>query len=174
MCRPAIAGPSTAPTSTTPSSAARTWPACARYLFGDAGIVNLGYRYRRNPVDRKDLLKQADLSFLYPLNENWSVVGRYYYSLLDKKPLEQIAGLQWESCCLAVRVVARRYLRDRSGDLNNSLQVEFELKGLGSAGQNTERVLRRAILGYDRDDLYLVPPSSVTRGQNDPTPDPTL
>ncbi|KRA14928.1 MULTISPECIES: LPS-assembly protein LptD [unclassified Lysobacter] len=146
----------------------------ARYLFGDAGIVNIGYRYRRNPVTRKDLLEQADLSFLYPINENWSVVGRYYYSLLDKKPLEQIAGLQWESCCLAVRVVARRYLRDRSGDLNSSLQVEFELKGLGSAGQNTERVLRRAILGYDRDDLYLVPPSSVTRGQTDPTPDPTL
>ena len=144
----------------------------ARYLIGDDGVVNLGYRYRR------DLIEQADLSFLYPINRNWSLVGRYYYSLFDKKELETIAGVQWESCCLAVRVVGRRYLRNRTGDLNNSIQVEFELKGLGSAGQNTERVLRRAILGYDRDDLYLVPPSSVQRTSNpgdaDKTPDPTL
>jgi LPS-assembly protein len=145
----------------------------ARYLIGDNGVVNLAYRYRRNVADRSDLLKQADFSFLYPVNPNWSVVGRYYYSLLDHKPLEQIAGVQWESCCLAVRVLARRYLRNRTGDLNNSLQIEFELKGLGSAGQDTERVLRRAILGYDRDDLYLVPPSSVDRTDRDTIPDPT-
>lgn len=145
----------------------------ARYLIGDGGIVNVGYRFRR------DLLEQADFSFLYPVTQNWSVVGRYYYSLLDKKELEVIGGLQWESCCLAVRVVSRRYVRDRTGDLNESLQVEFELKGLGSAGQNTERVLRRAILGYDRDDLYLTPPSSVQNTNNvgdqaDNSPDPTL
>ena len=158
----------------------------ARYLLGDSGVVNLGYRYRRNtsfrpgidPAASQDLLEQADFSFLYPITQNWSVVGRYYYSLLDRKELETIAGVQWESCCLAVRVVARRYLRNRTGDLNNSLQVEFELKGLGSAGQNTERVLRRAILGYDRDDLYLVPPSSVQRTSNPGVPatppDPTL
>lgn len=144
----------------------------ARYLIGDAGIVNIGYRYRRDAISRNDLFKQADFSFLYPINPNWSVVGRYYYSLLDHKPLEQLAGVQWESCCLAVRVMARRYLRNRTGELNDSLQVEFELKGLGSAGQDTRRILRRAILGYDRDDLYLVPPSSVNRTDRELVPDP--
>jgi len=144
----------------------------ARYLIGDQGIVNIGYRFRRDAITRSDLFKQADFSFLYPVNPNWSVVGRYYYSLLDRKPLEQLAGVQWESCCLAVRVLGRRYLRNRTGELNNSLQVEIELKGLGSAGQDTGRILRRAILGYDRDDLYLVPPSSVNRTDSDLVPDP--
>jgi LPS-assembly protein len=144
----------------------------ARYLIGDQGIVNIGYRYRRNPLRRTDLFEQADFSFLYPVSPNWSVVGRYYYSLLDHKPLEQLAGVQWESCCLAVRVLGRRYLRNRTGELNDSLQVEFELKGLGSAGQDTGRILRRAILGYDRDDLYLVPPSSVNHTDSDLVPDP--
>lgn len=155
----------------------------ARYLVGDAGIVNLGYRYRRNtvyrpgidPVEAKDLVEQADFSFLYPITPNWSVVGRYYYSLLERKELETIAGVQWESCCLAVRLIGRRYLRDRTGKLNDAIQLEVELKGLGSAGQKAERVLRRAILGYDRDDLYLVPPSSVNRsgtgGDASSTPD---
>jgi LPS-assembly protein len=158
----------------------------ARYLFGNNGVVNFGYRYRRDlsvsptaPKDRRDLFEQADFSFLYPINDNWSVVGRYYYSIKDKRALEQIAGVQWESCCLAVRLIARRYQRNRSEDLNSSLQVEFELKGLGSAGQNTERVLRRAILGYNRDDLYLAPPSPTVSRQNrgddaDSTLEPTL
>ncbi|GAB3744536.1 LPS-assembly protein LptD [Lysobacter olei] len=153
----------------------------ARYLFGDNGVANLGYRYRRNtafrpgidPDSAKDQLEQVDFSFLYPITPNWSVVGRYYYSILDKKELETIAGVQWESCCLAVRLIGRRYVRNRTGDLNNSLMLEFELKGLGSAGQDTERVLRRGILGYERDDLYLVPPSQAIRGNVDPSPDPS-
>ena len=62
----------------------------ARYLIGDTGVLNLRYRYRR------DLLEQADLSFLYPINRNWSLVGRYYYSIQDRQLLEGIAGVQWE------------------------------------------------------------------------------
>ena len=139
----------------------------ARYLFGDDGVANIGYRHRRN------LLEQADFSFLYPVNPSWSLVGRYYYSIRDHKPLETIAGVQWDSCCMAIRVVGRRFVRDRTGDLDNALQVEIELKGLGSAGPDTERVLRRAILGYNRDDLYLVPPPDVRSGDpRDPDPTP--
>lgn len=141
-----------------------------RYLIGEEGIINLAYRYRRNGSDGTDQLKQADLSFLYPINPSWSVVGRYYYSLLDSKPLEIIGGVQWDSCCLAVRVLARRYVRNREGEMNNALQVEFVLKGLGSAGQDTDRTLRRAILGYNRDDLYLVPPSNTATTPDDYDP----
>ena len=151
-----------------------------QYLIGDEGVVNFGYRYRRN------LLEQVDLSFLYPLNSSWSLVGRYYYSLyrshnitnptLDQSPklLEGIFGVQWDSCCLAVRLVGRRYIHDRQGDLNNAVQLEIELKGLGSAGANMETRLRRAILGYYREDLYLVPPSELSGSGADPnSPDPT-
>ena len=149
----------------------------ARYLMSNDGVVNLSYRYRINAgaaanatKEERTLLEQADLSFLYPLNERWSLVGRYYYSIQDSKPLEIIGGVQWDSCCLAVRAVARRYVRNREGELNNSIQLEFVLKGLSSLGQDTDRTLRRAILGYNRDDLYLVPPSNTgaTRDDYDP------
>lgn len=137
-----------------------------RYLVGDEGVVNLAYRYRRN------LLQQGDLSFLYPVSSSWSLIGRYYYSLKDRKLLEGIAGVQWDSCCMAVRLVGRRYIRNRQGDLNNAVQLEIEFKGLGSAGQHTETRLRRAILGYYREDLSLVPPA-VSGSGNDNPPDPT-
>lgn len=126
-----------------------------RYLLGDDGIINLGYRYRRRQ------LEQVDFSFLYPINATWSLVGRYYYSLRDQQVLEGIAGIQWDSCCLAVRLVGRHYVRNRLGETNDSIQLEVELKGLGSAGPGMEDRLRRAILGYYRDDLYLVPPSEL-------------
>ncbi|KAB7766998.1 LPS-assembly protein LptD [Xanthomonas maliensis] len=141
-----------------------------RYLVGNDGIINLAYRYRRNLVDNSDQLKQADLSFLYPINPSWSAVGRYYYSLLDRKPLEIIGGAQWDSCCLAVRALVRRYVRNREGQMDTSFQLEFVLKGLSSIGQNTDRTLRRAILGYYRDDLYLVPPSNTTTNPDDYDP----
>lgn len=140
----------------------------SRYLIGNDGIINLTYRNRR------DLLEQADLSFLYPISSSWSAVGRYYYSLQDNQILEGIAGLQWESCCLAVRTVVRRYVRNREGELNTSFQIEFVLKGLGSAGRDTEGLLRNAILGYHRDDLYLVPPDNTVSDPDDVNlaPDP--
>ncbi|HHW4683777.1 MAG TPA: LPS-assembly protein LptD [Xylella sp.] len=134
----------------------------ARYLIGGDGVINVAYRYRRNTLDGSDQLKQTDISFLYPIDPSWSAIGRYYYSLLDQKPLEIIGGLQWDSCCLAVRTVFRRYMRNRTGQMDNSIQVEFVFKGLSSVGQDTDRVLRRAILGYYRDDLYLVPPGNTT------------
>src|SRR3546814_9081340 len=97
------------------------------YMIGDEGIINFSYRYRRNsgyqpnlPITENndpDLLEQADLSFLYPVSPSWSLVGRYYYSIQDKQMLEGIAGVQWDSCCLAARLVARRYVRNRTGEM---------------------------------------------------------
>ena len=147
----------------------------ARYLLPDDGVVNITYRRRR------DLLEQADFSFLYPVTPAWSVVGRYYHSFYrdaatDQEPglLEGVAGVQWDSCCLAVRALVRRYVRNREGEMNTGFQLEFVLKGLGSAGQDTDRTLRRAILGYYRDDLYLVPPSNIAQRPDDTSyaPDP--
>jgi LPS-assembly protein len=138
-----------------------------RYLMPNDGIVNLSYRYRR------DVSEQADFSFLYPINDSWSVVGRHYYSIMDSKPLEQILGVQWDSCCIAVRLVGRRYVENREGDLSRGILLEIELKGLGSAGQDTRKTLRRSILGYNRGDLYLVPPEQTT-GQPPTDPDTQL
>ena len=50
-------------------------------------------------------------------------------------------------------------------DSNNAIQLEIELKGLGSAGPDTEGRLRRAILGYYREDLSLVPPPQSRGGE---------
>jgi len=145
-----------------------------RYLIGERGIVNLSYRYRRHPTSGNDLIEQVDFSFLYPINQTWSLVGRSYYSLLDHSMLESIAGVQWENCCMAARFISRRYVRNFKGDINTGFQLEIEFKGLGSAGPHAQNRLRQAIIGYHRDDLYLVPPSERGTGHDDSHPDPIL
>jgi len=138
-----------------------------RYLIGERGIANLAYRYRRHPTTGNDLFEQVDFSFLYPINHTWSLVGRTYYSLLRHEMLEGIGGIQWENCCMAARLVTRRYVRNFKGEINTAIQFELEFKGLGSAGPNAQDRLRQAIVGYHRDDLYLVPPSEHARDDQD-------
>ncbi len=115
-----------------------------QYHFGQGGLVNAAYRYRPG------LVEQTDLSFIYPFSENWRLLGRWDYSLRDSTTLEALGGVEWGDCCMAVRVLARDYIRNRVGDKNLTLFVEIELKGLGSFGRDTSQVLDRDILGYTR------------------------
>lgn len=116
----------------------------AQYRFGAGGVANLAYRYRRA------VLEQVDGSVLAPINAYWRLIGRWNYSLRDASTIEAFAGVEYEGCCYAVRVLGRHYVRNREGEKNNALYVELELKGLGSVGRRTEELLQRAILGYER------------------------
>jgi len=112
-------------------------------------IVNAAYRYRR-PSLNLQALEQTDLSFVIPVNTNWNVYGRWSYSLHDNQTIEALGGLEWKSCCMAVRVLGRQYIRSFDARENFGLYLEIELNGLGSFGRDTGRLLDDAILGYTR------------------------
>ena len=50
---------------------------------------------------------------------------------------------EYDSCCWGLRVVAKRFLRNREGDHRDALYIQLVLKGLGSSGR------RAAPLFYD-------------------------
>ena len=108
------------------------------------GVLNLSYRYR------PDQLRETDASFVVPIDANWRLLGRWNYSLRDRSTLEGLAGVEWQDCCMAVRFLARNYIRDSSGDKDTAVLLEIELKGLGSLGRDTGDVLEHDILGYSR------------------------
>ena len=114
----------------------------AQYRFGDAGVANAAYRYRR------DEFEQVDLSAAIPVSERIRLIGRWNWSLPDDQTLETFAGIEYESCCYEVRFLGRRYVRNTEGDYANAVYLELELKGLGSLGRRSGDFLRRAILGY--------------------------
>jgi LPS-assembly protein len=111
-------------------------------VLGDQGLINLGYRYRPQQIE------QFDLSSVVPLNANWSVLGRWNYSLPESRTLEGLAGFEYRSCCWRIRVLGRRYLRAGTLSGRNSFFFELELNGLGSLGRKTDRLLERAIFGF--------------------------
>ncbi len=107
----------------------------------DVGVVGLGHRTRggsRLAFEyrfRRDRLDQFDVRYLWPINERWRLFSRVNYSLEDSELLEGLVGVEYESCCWALRVAARRYLRDRNGGERDALYVELRLKGLGAFGR---------------------------------------
>ena len=114
-----------------------------QYFFGAGGVINAAYRYRRGD------LEQTDLSFVIPVSTRWNLYGRWNYSLRDNQTLEALGGFEWKSCCVAVRLLGRQYIRSANSRQNLGLYLEIELNGLGSFGRSTARLLDDAILGYN-------------------------
>jgi LPS-assembly protein len=104
---------------------------------GDRGErVGFEYRYRRERVD------QFDFRIFWPINERWRVLSRVNYSFADDDMLEAQAGVEYESCCWAARLVLRRYLKNRDGDYRDGIFFELNLKGLASLGTRAQDLFR--------------------------------
>ena len=111
-------------------------------------VVN--FAYRRNQVDTR--VEQSDVSLHWPLGPRWGAVARWNYSLPTGRSLDSFLGVEYQGCCLVVRVVARRFLLAAGGrnDYENGLFFHLQFKGLGSLGEQTVDFLRTSIPGYVR------------------------
>lgn len=113
-----------------------------QYRPGPERVMNVGYRFRR------DNIEQLDGSLAWPIGEQWSAYARMVYSLDDKKALDQFAGFEYRACCWRLRLVTRRYVSNRDGDVDTSFLLQLELNGLSSVGVGADTFLERAIRGY--------------------------
>ncbi len=113
-----------------------------RYQRDNRHIFNLAYRSRA-----AEALEQSDLSFSWPVSDRWSAVGHWNHSLNDDIDLERFAGFQYESCCYAIRIIAREYLTETQLQ-NTAVFFQLSLKGLTEIGDNTDELLERGIPGY--------------------------
>jgi LPS-assembly protein len=116
------------------------------YRPKDDRFFGVGYRMRKN------LLEQGDLSVVWPVANRWRVIGQYSYSLLEKEPLERLAGIEYEACCWRLRLTSRRYIVRSTGETDDTISIALELKGLARRGATPEELLGRGILGYRRFD----------------------
>lgn len=116
----------------------------SQWRVGDEGVVNAAYRRRAGQ------LEQTDVSFALPINAQWKLLGRWAYSLRDRETLEAMAGFEWKSCCVAVRLLGRDFVREFGGERRTAIYLELELNGVGEVGRNTARLLDDAILDYSR------------------------
>jgi LPS-assembly protein len=115
-------------------------------------VVNIGYRFQQNVLTQGVILKQWDGSVAWPIARHWNTVGRWVYSLEDKKTVEQVAGFEYKSCCYRVQIVQRRYITNRAGGLDTSIALQLELTGLSSVGKRADSFLEQSIRGYSTRD----------------------
>jgi LPS-assembly protein len=114
-----------------------------RYLPELGKVLNLGYQYSR------DLLKQVDVSAQWPVGGNVSLVGRYNYSILDRRILEGLAGVEYNGGCWVARFVVQRYALATQSS-SSAVFLQLELNGLSRIGSNPLESLKRNIPGYSR------------------------
>jgi LPS-assembly protein len=108
-------------------------------------VVNLAYRAQR------DRIEQVDSSVAWPIGKRWNAFGRYVYSLLDSKTLDEFAGFEYKGCCYKLRAVARRSVSNRDGTSETEFYLQLELNGLASVGTSADAFLERTIRGYSRE-----------------------
>jgi LPS-assembly protein len=109
---------------------------------GEKKVLNAEYRYVR------DSFKNVDLSSQWPLSLRWYGVGRVSYSVLDKKVVESLAGLEYKADCWVFRMGAQRFV---TAAITTSTHIFFqlELNGLSRLGLgNPLESFNKSVPGY--------------------------
>ena len=130
---------------------ARRFDLAARYSPAPGKLVNAAFRYTRDPVRELNLVKQVDLSAQWPVTPSLSLVGRWNWSLEDRKLIEGLAGFEYNAGCWEIRAVAHRFIT-ATQQVSTSFQIQLELSGLSRIGINPLETLRQNIPGYRRSD----------------------
>jgi len=129
-------------------------------------MVQLSYRYSSpeyvatalndsslvtNPI-YKNGISQVGTTASWPIADAWSVVGAYYYDTRNTRPASQLVGLQYSSCCYAIRVGYERKINgweNNDSKYDNQISFNIELRGLSpNYGLGTNDMLRQGIIPY--------------------------
>ena len=110
-------------------------------------ILNLGKRFIRDDIE------QIDISTEWPLATRWSFRARSLYSQREDRNVESFAGVQYNACCWALRVMGRRQLlvdtlNNNAASQNNSIMFEFELTGFSKLGSVPDSPLRESVFSF--------------------------
>ncbi|MCU6682815.1 LPS assembly protein LptD [Leclercia sp. H6W5] len=129
-------------------------------------LVQLSYRYASpeyiqatlpnfaTSEQTKEGISQVGGTASWPIADRWSIVGAYYFDTNQSKSADQMLGVQYNSCCYAIRVGYERKLNGWDVDKNQSVYdnvigFNIELRGLSSNyGLGTQQMLRSPILPY--------------------------
>ncbi|MBY7405893.1 LPS assembly protein LptD, partial [Escherichia coli] len=135
------------------------------YRRDEDRLVQLNYRYASPEYIQATLpnyystyeqfkngISQVGAVASWPIADRWSIVGAYYYDTNANKQADSMLGVQYSSCCYAIRVGYERKLNGWDNDkqhavYDNAIGFNIELRGLSSNyGLGTQEMLRSNIL----------------------------
>lgn len=107
--------------------------------FGNQPVLEPGGQPDES-VSSKNNLNTLGTSLAWPVpySNRWQVVGGWNYDLAHHYPQTYLYGLQYSSCCWAVRAVAGRTfigLNENNNPMfNNGFYLQWQFTGLGTVG----------------------------------------
>ena len=126
----------------------------ARFQPMQGEVINAAYRYSRLQTAPFDVdVKNIDLSAQWPVTAGWRFVGRYNYSLKEKRDIETLAGIEYYSGCWATRLVGHRFATT-TNEFTDAVFLQLELKDFGQFGLNPFDAINRGVPGYSRSFPY--------------------
>ncbi len=137
------------------------------WLRGRNHILHLGYNWRRyrGTDPRFGDINQFDVSAIVPLGENWLLFFQSLYDLEESDTVNDLVGIEYDSCCWRMRLLFQRNLNQTLGagqpggparvgrvETRNAILLEFHLKGLGGVGTRVNGILEEVFRGYEASD----------------------
>jgi len=112
-------------------------------------VIHVGYSYLLNgnmitglgASARQSALNQTSVAYAWPFNEKWGSLAIYSYNVSNSYAMLLFGGLQYDSCCWAVRLLGGRAFQSLNPQTlqpqyNNNIYFQILLKGLGSAANS--------------------------------------
>ena len=131
------------------------------YKRDNGSLYNVGYTYRR-PLTTVDTTQppteQIHFSFFTPVSLNWSLFAAVNYSVEANESVEDMFGVEYDTCCWKVRLLHLRYFDNASGEnpdfddplleREDSTQIQIVLKGMGGFGSRASSIMKDMIRGF--------------------------
>jgi LPS-assembly protein len=130
-----------------------------RYNPGNYRVISAAFRRQRN------VSEQIDVGWQWPINDLWGdkgkdlgagqgqgagryyAVGRLNYSVLDKRLVDSIIGVEYDGCCWIGRVVLQRS-QTGTGSSDTRIMFQLELVGFSRIGANPLETLKSNVPRY--------------------------
>ena len=144
-----------------------------RYNPSTYRVVSAAYRNQRG------LSEQVDVGWQWPINDlggdkglnlgagqgqgggRYYAVGRLNYSVLDKKLVDTVVGIEYDGCCWIGRVVLQRS-QNGTATSNTRILFQLELVGFSRIGASPLQTLKSNVPYYQNLRDKISPPSRFT------------
>lgn len=123
-------------------------------------LAQLNHRYTRSVSGNK--IEQVGIMTGFELADQWQFVAGYQRDLTNHRSIDSYFGLQYESCCWAIRLVSNRHINTNLAQLaqtssglpssfDSGISLSFTIKGInGSHGFDISEMFREGIFGKRR------------------------
>lgn len=134
------------------------------YRIDNKNLFQVNHRKATNILNTD--IEQMGAQAVWELSNKWQVAANVYYDLKNSRVNDAIIGMQYSSCCWALRVSAYRRINrdlespnaafammaapDSVAQFDNGVSLQFIISGLSSDSGSLIEMLEKSIYGYRR------------------------